>query len=55
MLDEVITLHPDIRYIHIGCDEVYQLGVCKKCASRMLRNRWGSNDLFLAHVSRIAK
>lgn len=55
MLDEVIALHADIRYIHIGCDEVYQLGVCSRCTSRRVENRWSMKDLFLDHVTRIAR
>lgn len=32
-LDEVIALHPNSKYIHIGGDETRQLGKCPKCAA----------------------
>ena len=32
---QVLQLHPKIKYFHIGCDEVYQLGQCSKCKDRM--------------------
>ena len=28
---QVLALHPGVRYIHLGCDEVYQLGGCGEC------------------------
>ena len=37
MIDQVLELHPDSRFIHIGCDEVFQLGMCSLCRERMLR------------------
>ncbi len=30
-----MQLHPKVKYFHIGCDEVYQLGQCSKCKDRM--------------------
>lgn len=34
MLDEVIAGHPEARYIHLGCDEVYSLCECEVCRER---------------------
>ncbi|XP_071448252.1 hexosaminidase D-like isoform X2 [Hetaerina americana] len=55
LLDEVVKAHSDAtpsgkppRYIHIGCDEVFQLGECPRCRS-VPRER-----LFLGHVSHVA-
>jgi hypothetical protein len=31
MLDQVIALHPDVPYFHIGCDEVYYKLTNEKC------------------------
>ncbi|CAG2121886.1 unnamed protein product [Medioppia subpectinata] len=28
MANQVMRLHPKARFLHIGCDEVFQLGVC---------------------------
>ncbi|XP_075216498.1 hexosaminidase D-like [Lycorma delicatula] len=55
MLDDIITLHPSSSYIHIGCDEVYYLGECSKCVDMMLKERWTKKNLFLHHVSIIAR
>lgn len=49
MIDQVMTLHPDAQWLHIGCDEVYQLGHCSRCS------RYDRNSLFLAYVRKIAK
>ena len=36
MIDQVMSLHQGyIKFIHIGSDEVFQLGVCQKCRNRM--------------------
>ncbi|WP_247898759.1 beta-N-acetylhexosaminidase [Paenibacillus pabuli] len=31
LLEEMIDAHPDSRYIHLGCDEVYSLCECERC------------------------
>ncbi|WP_336762202.1 glycoside hydrolase family 3 N-terminal domain-containing protein [Paenibacillus sp. USHLN196] len=31
LLGEMIDAHPDSRYIHLGCDEVYSLCECERC------------------------
>ena len=37
MIDQIMELHPESRFIHIGCDEVFQLGMCSICRDRMLK------------------
>ena len=37
MIDQVLAAHPEAKYLHIGCDEVFQLGVCSKCRETMRR------------------
>ncbi|KAG8197339.1 hypothetical protein JTE90_013466 [Oedothorax gibbosus] len=49
MIDQIMSVHSDSRYLHIGCDEVYQLGHCSRCS------RYDRNSLFLAYVKKVAK
>lgn len=55
MIDQIIDAHPDIQYLHIGCDEVYYIGKCTYCGQAMEKHKWTETDLFLNHVKRIAK
>ncbi|XP_067012083.2 hexosaminidase D [Anabrus simplex] len=55
MIDQIMELHPDIKNLHIGCDEVYYLGLCVRCAMAMIDNKWSRSQLFLNHVVRVAK
>lgn len=32
LVQNMAKRHPESRYIHIGCDEVWSLGTCKQCA-----------------------
>lgn len=48
MLDQILTLHPGIKYLHVGCDEVYDLGECPRCRAR------DRDELFLSHVGHVA-
>uniref|UniRef100_A0A1B6C721 beta-N-acetylhexosaminidase n=1 Tax=Clastoptera arizonana TaxID=38151 RepID=A0A1B6C721_9HEMI len=49
MIDQVMAVHNGVRYLHIGCDEVFQMGECIRCRSQTREN------LFLSHVSRVAE
>lgn len=49
IIDQVMALHPNVRWLHIGCDEVYHLGYCTKCM------RLDRDNLFLSHVVRVAQ
>jgi hypothetical protein len=31
IVDQVMTMHPNSKWLHIGCDEVYHIGYCEKC------------------------
>uniref|UniRef100_T1IV77 beta-N-acetylhexosaminidase n=1 Tax=Strigamia maritima TaxID=126957 RepID=T1IV77_STRMM len=53
MVDQVMTLHKTSHWLHIGCDEVYQLGQCSSCIQR-LRNH-DKNWIFLQHVKWVAE
>lgn len=43
-----MALHKTSKYIHIGCDEVYQMGECDLCRLEM------HETLFLKHVKNVA-
>ena len=47
ILDEVIEVFKPERYVHIGHDEVYKIGVCKRCRDK------NPSDLFYDEVMRL--
>ena len=49
ILDQVVDLHPDSEWIHIGGDEVYGLGTCQSCPEKIM----SSSDLYIHHMSRV--
>ncbi|XP_039290937.1 hexosaminidase D isoform X2 [Nilaparvata lugens] len=49
MIDQILTLIPDTKFIHIGADEVWHMRICKKC-SPITKER-----LFLTHVMKVLK
>ncbi|XP_043466707.1 hexosaminidase D-like [Leptopilina heterotoma] len=55
MIDQIISAHPDSKHIHIGADEVYQLGECNRCIETMAKERWNKKELFLNHVIKVAR
>lgn len=55
MIDQIVEAHPDIKHLHIGADEVYQIGECSRCLDTMVKRQWGKKQLFLDHVSKVAK
>ena len=48
VFSEIASVHPS-QYIHIGCDETFLLGHCKKCAAYV--ERYGKSRLFVEYVS----
>ncbi|XP_045615407.2 hexosaminidase D [Procambarus clarkii] len=55
MIDQILEMHPGIDWLHIGSDEVYNLGECTRCQQYLLHQQFGKNDLFLHHVKKVAK
>lgn len=55
MIDQVLQLHPGIDWVHIGSDEVYNLGECTRCQQYLLHQQFGKSDLFLQHVRSVAR
>lgn len=49
LLDQVLSLHKDSSYVHIGCDEVFHLGECEHCQQQTRA------DVFVNHVAKVAK
>ncbi len=47
-IDQIMTLHKDVKHLHIGCDEVYHLGECSACEGQ------SRTDVFIKHVSNVA-
>ncbi|XP_059144400.1 hexosaminidase D-like [Physella acuta] len=54
MIDQVMALHPNIQHFHMGCDEVYHLGICEVCKRNMVDNSLGRDQLFFSHVREVA-
>ena len=55
IIDQVIELHPGINWLHIGADEVYNMGECMRCQAMMASRQWGKSEMYLYHIKRIAK
>ena len=34
LIDEIVDVVKPARYVHMGHDEVYQIGVCERCRNR---------------------
>jgi len=47
LIDEIVDVVKPARYVHMGHDEVYQIGVCERC-----RNR-APAELFALHVNKV--
>lgn len=46
---QVMAVHNNIRFLHIGCDEVFQMGECPRCRMQ------ARDTLFLSFVSKVAQ
>ena len=52
ILSEMIKLHPESEYIHIGCDEAWNLLSCEDCKREYENDK---NRLYTSHISKMAK
>lgn len=46
MISQVLELHPDTEFIHLGGDEVYNLRTCEKCK----KSGWDDFQLYTHHM-----
>ncbi|XP_072168395.1 hexosaminidase D-like [Diadema setosum] len=54
MLDQVLEYHPEVKYFHIGADEVWMKRRCQKCIERIQETFHGKpSGLFLSHVKAV--
>lgn len=53
MIAQVMQLHPEAQWFHLGADEVWHLGQCNRCRSVMAQNRWGKDHLFADYLARL--
>jgi hypothetical protein len=47
LIDEIVETVKPKKYVHIGHDEIYQIGVCKRCRQK------NPADLYCEHVTRL--
>lgn len=52
LCSEVISSHPQSKYIHIGCDEAWNLLTCSSCIDRYGKD--GARKLYIDHINRMA-
>jgi len=52
IVDQIIEAHPNSEFIHIGADEVYQLGNCPKC-KKYLEDHTKS-ELYIQFINKVA-
>jgi len=53
MAGEVMELHADSRYLHIGADETFHLGQCARCSE--FAKKHGKSRLFVDYVNKVSE
>ncbi|KAH8026089.1 hypothetical protein HPB51_015438 [Rhipicephalus microplus] len=53
MVTQVMQLHSDSQWFHLGADEVWHLGQCERCRTVMVDKQWGKDHLYVDYLSRI--
>lgn len=48
-IDEVVELHPGIKYIHLGADETHNMGKCERCRTH------AKMDIYTSHISELCQ
>ncbi|XP_054987330.1 hexosaminidase D isoform X2 [Sorex araneus] len=54
MVQQVLQLHPDARWLHLGCDEVYYLGEGEASRRWLQQEHNSKTKLCLSHVKAVA-
>ncbi|KAJ8251214.1 hypothetical protein GJAV_G00218560 [Gymnothorax javanicus] len=55
MATQVLDLHPDVSWFHIGADEVYELGQSQDSKNWLHSNKGDIGKMFLDHVVTVAR
>lgn len=55
MATQVLDLHPDVSWFHIGADEVYELGQSQDSKNWLHSNKGDTGKMFLDHVVTVAR
>lgn len=55
LLNQVLELHPFIKWLHLGADEVWHLGECERCVKRMKENNWNKDHLFIDYIQNLSQ
>ncbi|KAH1013050.1 hexosaminidase D [Dendroctonus ponderosae] len=48
LIHQILDVHTAIKYLHIGCDEVFEMGECEICRTEL------HEALFLKHIQNVA-
>ncbi len=51
--DEAIEATPGVKYLHVGCDETYELGLGVECGCRDLANEHGKHHVMNIFLKRV--
>ncbi|XP_053308862.1 hexosaminidase D [Spea bombifrons] len=54
MIRQVMELHPDVQWLHIGSDEVYFLGEGEESKLKLSNGSLTMEELFLSHLKAVA-
>ncbi|CAG0919801.1 unnamed protein product [Notodromas monacha] len=55
IIDQILTLHNESNWIHLGGAGAQSIGECRVCKERTARRKWSREDLYLDHMSKIAQ
>ncbi|XP_078081607.1 hexosaminidase D-like isoform X2 [Mustelus asterias] len=54
MIDQITAMHKDLKWLHIGSDEVYYLGEGEESKKLFETSQTNADSLFLSHVKAVA-
>uniref|UniRef100_T1J1S1 Ragulator complex protein LAMTOR2 homolog n=1 Tax=Strigamia maritima TaxID=126957 RepID=T1J1S1_STRMM len=55
MIGQMLQIHSQCRWFHIGADEVWHLAECSRCLALMASRKWTKEQIYLGHLSQTAK
>ncbi|XP_048411100.1 hexosaminidase D-like isoform X2 [Stegostoma tigrinum] len=54
MIDQIMAVHKDLKWLHVGSDEVYHLGESEESQKLLAQTQNTVDSLFLSHVRAVA-